>query len=117
GEQGKIYKYNQNVIGIQNDQQNPSEFSLEQNYPNPFNPSTHFNFGIAVSGFVRLAVYNVLGKEVAVIVNKQLQPGKYEVEWNAADYPSGVYYYRLEVVNEGDAAPTFTETGKMVLLK
>lgn len=122
GEQGKIYKYNQNVIGIQNNQQNPAEFSLGQNYPNPFNPVTNIKFQIPATvetsrRDVLVSIYDALGREVAVLVDQQMQPGKYEVEWNAEGYPSGVYYYRLEVVNEVDAAPTFTETKKMVLLK
>lgn len=117
GEQGKIYKYNQNVIGVQNSQLSPGEFSLSQNYPNPFNPVTNFEFRIADFGLVRLIVYDVLGKEVALLVDQQLQPGKYDVEWNAANYPSGVYYYRLEAGGEGDASGSFVKTGKMVLLK
>lgn len=110
GEQGKIYKYNQNVIGIQNSQLSPGDFSLEQNYPNPFNPTTHFGFRIARFGLVRLTVYDVLGKEAAILVDQQLQPGKYEVEWNAESYPSGVYFYEL-------TAGKYTETRKMVISK
>ena len=122
GEQGKIYKYNQNVIGVQNNQLNPGEFSLRQNYPNPFNPVTNIKFQIPASvetsrWDVLVSIYDALGREAAVLVNQQMQPGTYELSWDASNYPSGVYYYRLEVVNEGDAAATFTETRKMVLLK
>lgn len=97
----------------------PGKFSLSQNYPNPFNPVTKIKFDLPKSNlilsgakglFVRLTVYDILGREIAVLVNKQFQPGSYEVEWNAANYPSGVYFYRLET--EG-----ISESKKMVLVK
>lgn len=88
----------------------PEVFTLYQNYPNPFNPVTHFEFRIAEFGFVRLTVFDVLGKEVQILVNKEMQQGSYETEWDASAYPSGVYYYKLE-------AGAFSETKKMVLIK
>lgn len=88
----------------------PGEFSLFQNYPNPFNPTTQFGFRIADFGLVRLTVFDAIGREVEVLVNQQLQPGTYEINWDASVYPSGVYYYRLEA---GD----FSETKKMILIK
>ena len=90
----------------------PKSFSLSQNYPNPFNPSTKIKFSIPGSSVAQtfLSVYDILGKEITTLVNEQLKPGSYEVEWNAANYPSGVYYYKL---TSGD----FTETKKMVLIK
>ncbi len=91
----------------------PSQFSLSQNYPNPFNPSTKIKFQIPASGTVAqtyLYVYDMLGREVSELVNQKLQPGTYEVEWDASDYPSGVYFYKL---SNGE----FVETKKMVLLK
>ncbi|HMT11983.1 MAG TPA: T9SS type A sorting domain-containing protein, partial [Ignavibacteria bacterium] len=103
------------------------EFSLSQNYPNPFNPVTTIKFQIPLSRGVdaeggrgvltRLSVYDALGREAAVLVNQQIQPGKYQVEWDASNFPSGVYYYRLEAGGEGDASGSFVKTGKMVLLK
>ncbi len=93
----------------------PGRFSLSQNYPNPFNPATIIKFDIPALGQmhafnVNLKVYDILGREVAVLINKQLLPGSYEVDWNAANYPSGVYFYRLE-------AEGFSESKKMVLVK
>ena len=93
----------------------PIEFSLSQNYPNPFNPETKIKFQIPASVEtsrldVLVSIYDALGRKVAKIVNQQLQPGTYEVSWDASAYPSGVYYYRLE-------AGSFTETKKMVLIK
>ncbi|HMS33377.1 MAG TPA: T9SS type A sorting domain-containing protein [Ignavibacteria bacterium] len=83
---------------------------MSQNYPNPFNPVTQFQFGISKSGFVSLKVYDALGKEVAVMVNEKLSPGSYDIEFNGADLPSGVYYYKLESAN-------FNQTRKMLILK
>ena len=88
----------------------PNKFSLSQNYPNPFNPETKIVFRIAHFGFVTLKIFDVLGREVAALVNEELKPGSYEVNWNAANYPSGVYFYSL--TTEG-----FAETRKMVLIK
>jgi len=73
----------------------PREFALEQNYPNPFNPVTTIPFAIGQTGQVRLAVYNVLGQEVTVLVNKILKPGRYEIMLNASQMASGVYVYEL----------------------
>lgn len=88
----------------------PTEFMLSQNYPNPFNPSTNFEFRIANLGFVKLSVFDILGREVVTLVNESLQPGTYRVSWNAADQPSGIYYYRLR-------AGAYSETKKMMLVK
>lgn len=86
------------------------DFRLKQNYPNPFNPSTKIIFDIPNSSQIKLSVYNELGNEIAILVNQRMQSGKYEVDWNAANYPSGIYYYKLTSQN-------FTETKKMMLLK
>jgi photosystem II stability/assembly factor-like uncharacterized protein len=88
----------------------PFKYSLEQNYPNPFNPSTYINFDIVLKGNVKITIFDALGREVKTIINQELQTGKYKIEWSAANYPSGAYFYRLET--EG-----FTETKKMVLLR
>lgn len=77
----------------------PGEFSLRQNYPNPFNPATTLSFVIGHSSFVTLKVYDVLGREVATLVNETIQPGRYEAEWNASGEPSGVYFARLQAGN------------------
>jgi hypothetical protein len=87
-----------------------SDFSLEQNYPNPFNPSTSIKFSIPTSEFVTLKVYDVLGNEMATLVNEQKAPGTYEVRFEAGDLASGVYVYRLQAGN-------FTQTRKLMLMK
>ena len=88
----------------------PAVYSLDQNYPNPFNPSTTIKYSIAEDGFVKLAVYNMLGEEVATIVNTTQKAGKYEVNFNASQLSSGVYVYRIEAAN-------FTTSKKLMLLK
>ena len=109
-----------NPVGIINNS-SAVKFELHQNYPNPFNPVTKIKFDIASVGTVhlpvpqagrtvRLTVYDILGKEIAELVNDELNPGTYEVNWDASNYPSGVYYYKL-------TAGDFTDTKKMVLIK
>ena len=88
----------------------PREVALHQNYPNPFNPSTNIGFTIQTSGSTLLKVFDVLGREVATLVNEEIQPGTYEVTWDAKDLPSGVYFYNLQT-------GTFVQTRKMILLK
>ena len=73
----------------------PGEYSLERNYPNPFNPSTNIQFSVPEQSFVRLTVFNLLGEEVATLVNEELRAGKYSADWNAAGFPSSVYVYAL----------------------
>jgi hypothetical protein len=88
----------------------PSEFRLNQSYPNPFNPSTTIEFSLPVDRFVTLKIYDVLGREVENLISGQLHAGTYHKEWTATQYPSGVYFYRM---NAGE----FSETKKMLLLK
>ncbi len=88
----------------------PGTYSLFQNYPNPFNPSTTINYAIPSSEFVTLKVYDILGNEVAALVNEQRPVGSYEVEFNAAGLASGIYYYKIQ-------AGSFVETKKMILMK
>ena len=73
----------------------PSKFSLYQNYPNPFNPSTVIRFQVAWDKFVKLIVYDAQGKEVSVLVNEQLKPGVYEVNFDGVNFTSGIYFYKL----------------------
>ena len=100
------------VVCISNN--TPNEFKLEQNYPNPFNPSTSIQYAIGSRQFVQLKVYDVLGNEVATLVNEEKAPGNYEVEFQSSVHSrqlaSGVYYYQLRV---GD----YLETKKMLMLK
>ena len=88
----------------------PSSYSLHQNYPNPFNPVTTIKFELSKPGNVIIKVYNISGKETASLVNDKLSAGVYETKWDAANYPSGVYFYRL-FVNE------YYETRKMMVIK
>ncbi len=88
----------------------PKTFSVSQNYPNPFNPVTRISFDIPKNSPVKLSVFDMLGREVEVIVNTQLAAGRYSAEWNAVNYSSGIYFYRI-------SASDFTETRKMILVK
>ena len=81
----------------------PKSFNLYQNYPNPFNPSTTIKFDLPVSGFVKLKIYNILGGEVATLVNENRNPGIYEITYNASSLSSGVYFYKLEFGGKSEA--------------
>ncbi len=98
------------VTSVKENDATPKEFSLEQSYPNPFNPSTTLSFVIGHSSFASLKVYDVLGREVATLVNETKPAGTYAVDFNASNLSSGVYYYRL-------SAGSFTQTRKMILAK
>lgn len=88
----------------------PASIELQQNYPNPFNPATEIKFGLAKQETVKLAVYDVLGKQVAVLAEGSFAPGSYRAEWDAGNFASGVYFYRLE------SAETVL-TRKMILMQ
>jgi hypothetical protein len=104
------------IIGINYFSQNVSKiYSLSQNYPNPFNPQTKIKFDIPanVKGQttnVKLVIYDLLGREVATLVNEELKPGSYEADWDGSNFSSGVYFYKI-------IAGDFFETKKMVLMK
>jgi len=88
----------------------PTEYVLEQNYPNPFNPATNFVIKIAKSGYTTLKIYNLLGQEVAVVVNEELSPGVYNFNFDASELSSGIYMYRLRVND-------YSASKKMILIK
>jgi len=88
----------------------PVGLTLQQNYPNPFNPTTTFSFSLRSSVFANLSIYDLLGREIATLVNEKFAPGTYTREWDATGRPSGVYFYRLQ-------AGGFTETKKLMLLR
>ncbi|MCB0724438.1 MAG: choice-of-anchor J domain-containing protein [Ignavibacteriae bacterium] len=94
----------------QTSNQTPDAYRLSQNYPNPFNPSTSINFDIAAKGFVSLKVYDMLGREVANLVNKELTAGSYSYNFDASKLNSGIYFYKLQT-------GSFVETKKMMLVK
>jgi hypothetical protein len=120
------------VTGIDDEVSLANKYSLEQNYPNPFNPSTTINFSVPSSEFVTLKVFDVIGNEVATLVNEEKPAGSYEVEFNAASHsgnvrnlpagrqglPSGIYFYKLTVGNSAiNSEQVYTETKKMIILK
>lgn len=88
----------------------PDDFSLEQNYPNPFNPSTKISFAIPTQEQVTIKVFDILGRQVEVLMNDIKTPGYYSIDYNAAGLPSGTYFYEIRAGN-------FIETKKMILLK
>lgn len=112
GEDGTILKTtNGGVIGIGPvSNKIPSSFHVYQNYPNPFNPGTTIKIDISKQSNVKIIIYDVSGKEIAVLVNEQLKAGSYSIKWNAANYPSGLYFVKM-ITNE------FSDTRKMILLK
>ncbi len=100
-----------NIVGINNiNSEIPERFSLSQNYPNPFNPVTIIRFQIKRLSDVKLIIYDLLGREVATLVNEELKPGTYETDWDASNFSSGVYSYKI-------ISEDYIETKKMVLMK
>ncbi|MCH9029417.1 MAG: T9SS type A sorting domain-containing protein [Bacteroidetes bacterium] len=99
--------YKENISG-EDDQK--LKFNLSQNYPNPFNPTTQVYYSITKAGLVTLKVYDILGNEVAILVNERREPGYYLTTIDAANLPSGIYFYQLRTEN-------FTDTKKMILLR
>jgi len=128
GDSGKVIKTtNGGLTFVTHNPEVPDKYSLSQNYPNPFNPVTNIQFnipllrGVTAEGgqlvtpwregvFVKLTIFDLLGREVTTLVNQQMQPGSYNVDWDASNYPSGVYFYKIE---SGD----FSEAKRMVLVK
>jgi hypothetical protein len=88
----------------------PENFLLYQNYPNPFNPATNIKFDLPKSTLVKIKIYDILGKEIETLVNENLLPGSYKIDWNASQYPSGIYFYKMETAN-------YVETKRMILMK
>jgi|GEM_PF-346112 len=103
-------EFTPSAVDAVEDEKLPLEFSLAQNYPNPFNPSTNFEFNTAAQCHVTLKIYDILGNEVAALINNELPAGKHNIEFNASSLASGVYFYRL-------SAGTFQAEKKMILLK
>ena len=95
----------------------PENYSLSNNYPNPFNPVTQIDFALPDDGYTKLIIYDLRGREIARLVDKNLSAGYHHVKWNAAESASGIYFYRLEVTGRRSAPPTFVKIKKMVLLK
>jgi hypothetical protein len=89
----------------------PKNYNLSQNFPNPFNPSTIINFQVPQNSFVNLKVYNSLGQEIATLVNGMINAGTHDVQFNASNLSSGIYFYVIKVGN------SFFQTKKMILIK
>lgn len=110
--QGQLILYKHNPlasVGIISSQI-PDSYNLEQNYPNPFNPTTKINFNLPKSSHVKISVYDIQGKFIQTLVEGELNAGSYSTEWNAGNYPSGIYIYRIE-------ADGFNESNRMMLVK
>src|SRR5204863_923408 len=91
-----VYDYGYAPVGVNNtNSEIPKEFALKQNYPNPFNPNTIIEFALPKSSFVTVKIYNSLGQEVNTLVNEFKQAGNFSVNFNAANLPSGVYFYKI----------------------
>jgi hypothetical protein len=100
-----------NISGVKgSDERIPKEYSVSQNYPNPFNPNTTINFALPQTAVTKIIVYDVLGREIQPLINKELKAGYHEVNFNAGNFPSGVYFYRIQSGN-------FISTKKMILMK
>ena len=104
-------------VWVSSDVELPETFALHQNYPNPFNPGTVIRYQLPVDGLVVLKVYNLLGQEVATLVNQQQSAGYHEVFFEGRALTSGIYFYRLSVVPLAGQQNSFVQTKKMALVK
>lgn len=102
--------YNYLATEVETQYEVSNKYNISQNYPNPFNPSTKISFTLPEAGNVSLRVFNSIGEQVAVLVNKELNAGRHEVDFDAEDLTSGIYLYKI-------AAGNFSETKKMTLIK
>ena len=98
------------TLSVSSERTLPTTFALYQNYPNPFNPTTEFSFDLPVTSNVILKLYDVLGREIATLLNEKRQAGTYRIQWDAGSTPSGIYFYTLR-------ADSYRDTKKMLLLK
>lgn len=105
------------LSGIENTSNTAEKFELNQNYPNPFNPVTNINFVIPSEAFVKLVIYDLLGREIKILINKQLTAGSYNIEWNATEFSSGIYFCRIEAQQTGSRSHLFVDTRKMALIR
>jgi len=95
----------------------PSLFNLYQNYPNPFNPTTTIRYDLPVTANVRISIYDVLGKEVALLIDTQQPAGEHFVEFNTPGLSSGVYFYRLEANDITDPSQSYNAIRKLAVIK
>lgn len=117
GNEGVILKFNSDLINVSNNNiLLPESFILHQNYPNPFNPVTVIGYELRITNYVTLKIYDVLGNEAAELVNNKQDAGKYSVEFNGSNLPSGIYFYRIEAfdLSSGESQ---VSSKKMMILK
>lgn len=100
----------QTVTAVESKDNIPSDFVLGQNYPNPFNPTTTIKYQLREDGFVTIKVFNVLGKEIATLVNREQSAGNQEVKFDGSKLASGIYFYRMQ-------SGSFSQTKKLIMLK
>ena len=112
-----IIKYVQTPASVEDEENSLSSFTLEQNYPNPFNPSTKISWQSPISSHQTLKVYDALGKEIATLVNEEKPAGTYEIDFDAKNLSSGIYFYRIAIHSDKLTAGSFVETKKMILLR
>ena len=93
----------------------PAVFALSQNYPNPFNPSTKISYQLPTDGLVRLEVYDIMGRTLATLVNGEKPAGQFTATFDASNFTSGIYFYRLNVIARN--GKSFSQTNKMILMK
>lgn len=106
------------IVGINNTEaQVAKNYLLYQNYPNPFNPQTNIKFEIPGNSFVKLQVYDILGKEIQTLIDKPMTTGIYSIEFNAENLPSGIYFYRIEISDIVTGRISFSKSNKMLLVK
>ena len=98
------------VTSVVKEEEIPTEYSISQNYPNPFNPTTKLKIALPQRGLTKLIIYDLHGRIVQTLINKELEAGYYEINFNANNFQSGVYFYRIQ---SGD----FSQTKKMILIK
>lgn len=106
-----LIKYSQITKVQSNSNLIPNEIKLFQNYPNPFNPITNIKYQVTTSADVKVSIFNVLGKEVAVLINEKQNPGIYDLKWDASNLSSGIYFYNLQINGN------ILDTKKLILIK
>jgi hypothetical protein len=98
------------VTSVVQEEGMPTEYSISQNYPNPFNPTTKIKFALPQRALTKIIIYDLLGREIQTLLNKELEAGYREVNFDATNFQSGVYFYRIQSGN-------FIQTKKMILIK
>ena len=106
----KVYEIGSGISEVYDEKYIPNEYNLLQNYPNPFNPTTNIQYSLREAGFVTIKIFDILGREIATLVNEEKSAGIYVINFDSSIIPSGIYFYQIQSGN-------FIETKKMVLSK